>query len=386
MKKILLVVATFFVAVTSFAQAQPMQRAVFRCFLQEGVGELYVQNKQGVFEFLGSTVIFTGNLAKGPKTTADDGATPWGRYTTGRTFIYKDGLPGVYVNYPNEQQIKMGYTGDNILIHGGRSSIGCISIQDTSFLEKVVRVMAYKKGSVEVFPSRMRTGEVASWKKVFPEYAPLIDSLQVLYSEFENKICGVCDSGSTTCLVNVNFHWNSFSKKYELARSENGLVAVDDLLKKLAPYIKTDKILEAFEVSEISTAATRQPIEQGSCSSRSVLFDSIRIEKNNKLLVALDKIPNGYHVWINCGTVEGLVFKKQFTDLIGSELSEQIVLVYPDREEYLYSKSVEPSKQFEEGIILEGDYPQVIKLRLQNRERIFVRSSGEKGLFLPVRL
>lgn len=386
MKKILLVVATFFVAVTSFAQAQSTQQAVFRCFLQEGLGELYVQNKEGIFEFHGSTVIFAGNLAKGPKTTADDGASPWGRYTTGKTFIYKDGLPGVYVNYPNEQQVQMGYTGDNILIHGGRSSIGCISIQDTSFLEKVVRLMAYKKGSVQVFPSRMRAGETATWKKIFPEHRLLIDSLQILYSEFEDKIHGACDSDQSSCLVNINFHWNLFSKKYDLTRSEDGLVTIDSLLAKLAPFIKTEKIMQPFEASEISTGSTRKPIEQGSCISSSVLFDSIRIEKDSKLLVALDRIPNGYHVWINCGTVEGLAFKKQFSSLIGSESSDRIVLVYPDREEYLYSNSIEPSKRFEEGIILEGDYPQVIKLLTKNEERIFVRSAGEKGLFLPVRL
>lgn len=384
MKKTIILVATFFVAVTIFAQAQSTQ-AVFRCFLQEGIGELYIE-KEGVFEFQGSTVIFTGNLAKGPKTTTNDGATPWGRYTTGKTFIYKDGLPGAYVNYPNEQQVLMGYTGDNILIHGGRSSIGCISIIDTSFLENLITTIAFKSCVVEIFPSRMGVVRADLWRKVFPEHRSMIDTLQVLYSEFENKIHGTCDVCSDPVSVTVDFNWSSFSKKYDLARSENGLVVIDSLFGKIAPYIKAEKIVQPFEASDISTSSTRKPIEQGSCVSHAVLFDSIRIEKDNKLLIALDKIPNGYHVWINCGTVEGLAFKKQFTTLIGNELSDQIVLVYPDREEYLYSSSIEPSKRFEEGILLEGDYPQVIKLLSKNEERIFVRSAGEKGLFLPVRL
>ncbi len=162
-----------------------------RIFKEPGVLELWVGSGER-FELYRTYPIlrFSGEL--GPKTAEGDHQSPEGCYriTAERLHPWSRYHLAFHLDYPNAIERARGWTGSALMIHGGKSSVGCYAMGDGGIEELYVVVEAAlaagQEGvSVHAFPFPLTDEELGRrgdhpWREFW-------GNLQPVYEEFERE-------------------------------------------------------------------------------------------------------------------------------------------------------------------------------------------------------
>lgn len=109
----------------------------------------------------------------GPKRMSGDGQVPEGFYYIKYFNPYSSYVVSLGVNYPNKSDKilgKQGHLGNNIYIHGGCATIGCIPITDNKIKELyILAVMAKEVGQAKIpiylFPTHLTDSNIKELAK-----------------------------------------------------------------------------------------------------------------------------------------------------------------------------------------------------------------------------
>ncbi|MHB0911930.1 MAG: L,D-transpeptidase family protein [Armatimonadota bacterium] len=113
----------------------PPKRVVLAAFKDERVLEVYADSEDGI-RFLREYPILGASGGLGPKLEEGDGQVPEGIYPIVSLNPNSILHLSLRIGYPNDFDRKMarrdgrGSLGGNIMIHGGRASIGCLAVGD----------------------------------------------------------------------------------------------------------------------------------------------------------------------------------------------------------------------------------------------------------------
>lgn len=133
----------------------------------------------------------------GPKRKAGDDQIPEGFYKIDRFNPQSRYHLSLGLNYPNKVDKKLGDTtdlGNDIFIHGGCATIGCIPITDDKIRELYLMAVDAKAGgqkniSVSIFPARMTDENMRSLRVQYqdePQNIKFWNSIRKGYLYFEN--------------------------------------------------------------------------------------------------------------------------------------------------------------------------------------------------------
>ncbi|MEN9353825.1 MAG: hypothetical protein RL318_1150 [Fibrobacterota bacterium] len=158
----------------------------FRAYKDEAVFEVWVRKGKRYELWRRYPILARGIPGCGPKTTKGDFFVPEGFYRITASELRPNSQYhlGLGVDYPNEEDRKLGRTGAEIVIHGSDVSIGCIALGDSAIEEVwTVAIAAMNKGQasipVHIFPFRMDAAAMRSheghfaigyWKRLEPAY------------------------------------------------------------------------------------------------------------------------------------------------------------------------------------------------------------------------
>lgn len=382
------------------------------CYLDEGVAEIFLKTATG-FEKIESGRIFTGTLAGGPKRSEGDMRSPWGIYRAVSTIQYAS-YKAVLLNYPNEYDRSLGATGGEILVHAWRSSVGCISISDLKFLDKVLEVLG-SGGAIHIYPSRMTLSKLKIWKDIIPHEGELLENLfsdyhQIISQNDENEIQRL------TAYVK----WQGEPESWGLGAFPKAQFSgeIDNFIPMLRAYgIGFDSITSALPydskdgngrwcMSQIWT-------QLGPDQKLPIDTISLGLESSGNLIVFGRKIKNKIVWTVNTGTVEGCYFVKHMRELQGARPPKDApTVVYVDGKERLVasmnqlpfvinkSELWNPEKGLnivatnppvpetdEEGYPIESDellFPLRITFVQYGERMEYGRAAGESNLYVPV--
>lgn len=368
------IIFTFF----SLVAAAAPHRYIFRCILDEGIGELY-QFTGYKYEKVGAYPIYCGDIS-GPKREEGDYKTPWGRYEISNTFSYKN-LPAVLVKYPNAYDRSVGSTGGRILIHGGRSSVGCVSVQDEAFLREKLPLIA-RNGEIQIFPSRMTSEKSNLWKELLPNEAELIDQLQSLYASIET--CGTGQSLIFSVKIELKKDHEVFGLEKDSYDFTSGSIQeVADSLKKL---IAVDSALWSH-TGDVENQATRFSGAQIGFKSSWVPFEKIEVSMAGKSIASLVKTKEGFALHANIGAPEGVFLVREISKMKEKKsILGNPVVVYVGTRRYVSQQDDLPfefnaSEKYFQGVII-PDFNTDIKIVTVLGETKVSRASGESGLYV----
>lgn len=168
-----------------------------RIFKESSEFELWVQPRgEGKFTLARQWPVARWSGKLGPKLMEGDGQAPEGFYYTNRSSLNPNSSYHLSfnINFPNDYDRSLGRTGTFIMVHGGRSSIGCFAMTDP-VIEVIYATVeaALDNGQdtvpVHVFPFRMTPQRVAEipdddqWKTFW------LDELLPEYQRFETERC-----------------------------------------------------------------------------------------------------------------------------------------------------------------------------------------------------
>jgi murein L,D-transpeptidase YafK len=169
-----------------------------RAFKKEQVVEVWGKDKEKSEFVLLRTYKFCKMAGKlGPKLQAGDNQIPEGFYKIDRYNPQSRFHLSLGLNYPNKVDKKIGDTtnlGNDIFIHGGCQTIGCIPITDEKIKELYVmaidaRAAGQKTIAVSIFPARMTDENFRSLRVQFqdePKTLKFWASLRKGYQFFED--------------------------------------------------------------------------------------------------------------------------------------------------------------------------------------------------------
>ena len=131
----------------------------------------------------------------GPKRKEGDRQIPEGFYHIDRFNPKSKYHLSLGINYPNPADLIKGdprQPGSNIFIHGGCSTIGCITIGDNNIEELYVLAEAAKNQgqhriAVQIFPAKLEGPQMTNICKEHPEHTAFWQSLQLGYTLFERE-------------------------------------------------------------------------------------------------------------------------------------------------------------------------------------------------------
>jgi len=132
--------------------------------------QLYAKNSnQEVFKKIVSYPICqrSGNL--GPKKAEGDKQVPEGFYHIDRFNTQSSYYLSLGINYPNELDKSLGYTGSDIFIHGACETVGCLPMTDDLIKEIYLYALKAKNAGQEnipvyIFPFEMTTENMQKLK------------------------------------------------------------------------------------------------------------------------------------------------------------------------------------------------------------------------------
>lgn len=162
-----------------------------RAFKEERVLELFVQNRATKqFQLFRSFPIVGASGTLGPKLRDGDGQVPEGFYFVPPAAMKPDSKYHLAFNigYPNELDRSHDSTGDFIMVHGNRLSIGCLAMTDPKIEEIYTLCDAALHGGqaffrVYLFPFRMTDARMNE-AKGDPNYE-FWQNLKIGYDKFE---------------------------------------------------------------------------------------------------------------------------------------------------------------------------------------------------------
>jgi hypothetical protein len=156
----------------------PPQKVVLVGIKDQRNLEVWVENNQGKLKYLRSYPILGASGVLGPKLRQGDCQVPEGIYGIGYLNPNSRYHVSMQINYPNLFDQRMaaleGRTGlgGAIMIHGGRSSIGCLAMGDSVSEELFVLVAEsdWKNAVVILTPVDFRTRELPEDMPPLPEW------------------------------------------------------------------------------------------------------------------------------------------------------------------------------------------------------------------------
>ncbi len=156
------------VALMERADMERTAPILVRIFKEDGVLEVWKQDRSGRFQPLRSYRIcrFSGGL--GPKKAFGDHQAPEGFYDVGPGQMNPHSREYLAFNigYPNVYDRSFGRTGDSLMVHGGCRSVGCYAMTDTQMDEiygLAHEAFAAGQGRIQVqaYPFRMTDDNLA---------------------------------------------------------------------------------------------------------------------------------------------------------------------------------------------------------------------------------
>lgn len=168
-----------------------------RIFKESSELELWVQpHGEGEFVLARQWPIARWSGTLGPKLKEGDGQAPEGFYYTNRSSLNPNSSYHLSfnINFPNAYDRSLGRTGSFIMVHGGRSSIGCFAMTDPVIeviYATVEAALDHGQDSVpiHVFPFRMTQERVAEIADDEPWKAFWMEELLPEYQRFESERC-----------------------------------------------------------------------------------------------------------------------------------------------------------------------------------------------------
>ena len=165
-----------------FKQYSPIYLVILK---EDNLFQVWVKSKTTykLFKTYG-ICFFSGGL--GTKTRSGDGKSPEGFYTIGPKQLnpVSNYHLAINIGYPNKLEIKKGYSGNDIMVHGNCASIGCYAMTDPQIEE--IYTLIYKafdsgqqKIDLAVYPFRMDETHMKRyagsayfdfWKTIEPGY------------------------------------------------------------------------------------------------------------------------------------------------------------------------------------------------------------------------
>lgn len=142
----------------------PPRCIYMRIFKEEGLLEVWASSKKsGPYTMINCYRISGSSGVLGPKREEGDKQVPEGFYYVNRFNPMSKFYLSLGINYPNESDLILGVRdriGENIFIHGGNKTIGCIPITDESIKEVyILAVESVSQGQdkipVHIFPRRL---------------------------------------------------------------------------------------------------------------------------------------------------------------------------------------------------------------------------------------
>ncbi len=378
MRNTLLVIVLVTLFSSTANAATTPHRYIFRCILDEGVGELY-QFTGYRYEKIGAYPIYCGDIS-GPKRQKNDFRSPWGKYSL-RNVISYNGYPACYVNYPNQYDRTKNATGSGIMVHGGKSSVGCISVQSAEFLKTKLAALA-ANGEIHIFPSRMTAEKIVLWKKLLPGEIELIDQLLALYA-----VIGDCRNEEKHIfslkveMVDDPEVFGFEKKQYEfLAGSADGVI---DYLKD---FITKDSVLWDH-VGDDNRGYTRFSLRQTGCASKWVPFKKIEIFLSGVSFAVFTRTSTGFAMSVNVGTPEGLLLIREVQGMYERRsIFGNPVVVYVGERRYVSPQNELPFNfsapvKYEKGAVIMGNNSEIRIVSVSGETRLS-RAAGENGWYV----
>ena len=155
----------------SLMERADMERSapiLVRIFKEDGVLEVWKQDRSGRFRPLRSYKIcrFSGGL--GPKKAFGDHQAPEGFYDVGPGQMNPHSREYLAFNigYPNAYDRSFGRTGDSLMVHGGCRSVGCYAMTDAQMdeifgLAHEAFAAGQPRVQVQAYPFRMTEANLA---------------------------------------------------------------------------------------------------------------------------------------------------------------------------------------------------------------------------------
>lgn len=133
--------------------------------------QLYAKNSdQDIFQKIQSFPICQRSGVLGPKKAEGDKQVPEGLYHIDRFNPESIYFLSLGLNYPNELDKSLGYTGSDIFIHGKCETVGCLPMTDDLIKEIYLYATAAKNAGQEkipvyIFPFEMTESNIQQYQK-----------------------------------------------------------------------------------------------------------------------------------------------------------------------------------------------------------------------------
>jgi hypothetical protein len=158
--------------------AYPPARVVFAAFKTERILEVYASSAGGQMHYIKTYPILGASGRLGPKLMEDDGQVPEGMYPI--VFLNANSAfhLSLRLGYPNEFDRGMAARdgrkdlGQDIMIHGGRVSIGCLAMGDTVAEDLFVLTADAGRDNIKVVisPIDFRSAKLRSQRDPLPSW------------------------------------------------------------------------------------------------------------------------------------------------------------------------------------------------------------------------
>ena len=166
-----------------------------RAFKQEQTLEVWAKPRsEAIYQRIKTYDFCRTSGMPGPKRIEGDGQIPEGFYRISHFNPKSNFLLSLKINYPNTSDRLLSdpdRPGDDIYIHGGCQTIGCIPITNDKIEEVyLLSVLAKEDGGeipVHIFPFKMTEREFEKNRLGFPQYETFWSSLKKGYDAFEKE-------------------------------------------------------------------------------------------------------------------------------------------------------------------------------------------------------
>ncbi len=181
-----------------------------RAFKEEETLDLWGKAQgKATYQLLASYPFCNTSGTLGPKRREGDGQIPEGFYEVNHYNPKNEFLISLKVNYPNASdkiRSDQQHPGNDIYLHGGCATIGCIPITNPKIQEVYLLVVeAFRPGKavpVHIFPFRFSDHKLEEQLARFPAQKSFWEELQLGYDAFEKSkklpLIRVGDSGRYT--------------------------------------------------------------------------------------------------------------------------------------------------------------------------------------------
>lgn len=136
---------------------------LIRVFKQEALLELWVKDNYGKYILYNEYKVYAMSGALGPKRQQGDAQVPEGFYHIQEFNPFSNYHLSLGINYPNQSDMLLSSAekkGNNIFIHGGKASAGCVAmsnyyIEDIYMAAVKAQTQGQEKIPVHIFPFKM---------------------------------------------------------------------------------------------------------------------------------------------------------------------------------------------------------------------------------------